>query len=362
MSILSKNVVKFVLISFIAIQLSHSVEENSSVKKNLYITMFSGVYAMGKVFNVEITNRANLNPSSLSNKGNLHIMLKDSSNKMLVGTKISSSFEYEVLTDSGGYHEKSEDVVPILVKFPYQAKAVKVVVAKIATDGKETVIFSKKLPVDKNPQHLFSSSYSISTEKNFPILKNTSKVELLNKKAIKGVSSSFTKFMYAPPFEFSFDYNACNRKSLAGDGIALLLGKDPKDYKTKQSLVRKDQGVKFNKKGLSVHLDMSGKIQLKNGEGKVLTEADYKVKTACNKWKNLKLAIEYKIDKHKTENYNIMYHKLRLIQENKTLFGYDLKASQLEGIISHPIGFNAYSAKKGQYAMKNIVMTALSVQ
>ena len=67
---------------------------------------------------------------------------------------------------------------------------------------------------------------------------------------LKPVSFAFTKFIYSPAFKMSFNYNACSEKLLAGSGIALLLGKDLRDYRANR-LVRGNQGVKFNDKGLS---------------------------------------------------------------------------------------------------------------
>ena len=74
----------------------------------------------------------------LSNEGDLHIMLKDSSDQMLVETKVSSSFEYEALKAGGGEHVSVSDLVPVVVAFPYQEKAVKAVIMK----GND-IIFSK---------------------------------------------------------------------------------------------------------------------------------------------------------------------------------------------------------------------------
>ena len=72
-------------------------------------------------------------------------MLKDSSDQMLAETKVSSSFEYEVLSDGGGKHASVSDLAPIVVAFPYQATATKVVIMKEEKDGTETMIFSKDL-------------------------------------------------------------------------------------------------------------------------------------------------------------------------------------------------------------------------
>ena len=313
--------------------------------KDPKITLISGIYAKGKMFDTKVSHHGAGMLHPLSDEGDLHIMLKDSSDQMLVETKVPSAFEYEALKVGGGEHVSVSDLAPIVVAFPYQEKAVKAVIMKKEKGGTETMIFSQALPIDSKPQHLFSSNHSRSTEENFPMLEQTHKVELLKKKAVKATSSVFTKFMYSPAFEMSFGYNACSDKLLSGSGISLLLGKDPKDYR-RNRLVRGNQGVKFNNKGLSLHLSMNEMIQLKDGGGQTLAMANHAVKTDCNKWKVLKLAID--------EN-----NKLTLKQKNKTLLSHDLTLEQIEEIASQPIGFNAFSKEKGQYGVRHVTLKAL---
>ena len=304
------------------------------------ITLISGIYAKGKIFNPSVSNHGAGMLHPLSDEGDLHIMLKDSSDQMLVETKVSSSFSYEALKAGGGEHISVSDLAPIIVAFPYQEKAVKAVIMK----GEE-IIFSKDLPVDNNPQHLFSSHNTHSTVTNFPMLEHSHKVDLLNRKAKKATSSSFTKFMYSPAFEMSFSYNACSKSLGSEDGIAILLGKDPADY-TADKLKAGNQGVKFNNQGLSLHLNMNKRIQLRDGGGQVLDSRRYTVEMGCYDWKILKLTID--------EN-----NKLTLKERDKILLSYDLTVSQIEEIASHPIGFNAYSKEKGLYGVRHVKITAL---
>ena len=209
------------------------------------------------------------------------------------------------------------------------------------------MIFSKDLPIDNNPQHLFSSHNTHSTVRNFPMLEHSHKVDLLNRKAKKATSSSFTKFMYSLAFEMSFSYNACSKSLGSEDGISILLGKDPADY-TADKLKAGNQGVKFNNKGLSLHLNMNKKIQLRDGGGQVLDSRRYEVEMGCYDWKVLKLTID--------EN-----NKLTLKERDKILLSHDLTLSQIEEIASHPIGFNAYSKEKGLYGVRHVKITALPV-
>ena len=310
------------------------------------LTVFSGIYTDGKIYHSKITNRGNGILNSLSNEGDLHVMLKDSSNQILSEAKLPSSFEIELLDNEGG-ETITSDVIPIMISFPYQTTATKIVIMKEEKDGTETMIFSKDLPADNNPQHLFSSHNTHSTEKNFPMLEHTHKVELIKKKANKATSSSFTKFMYSPAFEMSFSYNACSDEPTSEDGIAILLGKDPADY-TAEKLPNGNQGVKFNNRGLSLHLNMNKRIQLKDGGGQTLASTKYKVEMDCDKWKVLKLTID--------EN-----NRLSLTEKNKTLLSHDLTVSQINEIINQPIGFNAYSKEKGQYSVRNVTITALPI-
>ena len=95
---------------------------------------------------------------------------------------------------------------------------------------------------------------------------------------------------------------------------------------------------------------MNGRIQLKDGRGQTLTAKKYKVKMDCNEWKVLKLTID-------TSN------KLILTQKNKTLLSHDLTSKQINKIANQPIGFNAYSTKKGQYGVRNVkVIKLLPIQ
>ena len=309
------------------------------------ITLISGIYAKGKMFNTQVNNHGAGMLHPLSDEGDLHIMLKDSSDQMLVETKVSSSFEYEVLKAEGGEHVSVSDLAPIIVAFPYQEKAVKAVIMK-----GEDMIFSKDLPVDNNPQHLFSSHNTHSTVRNFPMLEHSHKVELIKRKAVKATSSSFTKFMYSPAFEMEFSYNACSESLESEDGIAILLGKDPAHY-TANKLKPRNQGVNFhnNNKGLSLHLNMNKRIQIKDGAGNTLDSRKYKVEMGCNDWKTLKLTIDES-------------NKLTLKEKNKILISHDLTLSQIEEISSQPIGFNAYSEEKGQYGVRNVKITALPLE
>ena len=254
--------------------------------KDPKITLISGIYAKGKMFDASVSNHGAGMLHPLSDEGDLHIMLKDSSDQMLVETKVSSSFEYEALKAGGGEHVSVSDLAPVVVAFPYQEKAVKAVIMK----GND-IIFSKDLTVDDNPQHLFSSHNIHSTEENFPMLEHSHKVELIKREAKEATSSSFTKFMYSPAFEMSFSYNACSKSLGSEDGIAILLGKDPADY-TADKLENFNQGVKFNDKDLSLHLNMNKRIQIKDGAGNTLDSKKYTVEMGCNEWKTLKLIID----------------------------------------------------------------------
>ena len=172
------------------------------------------------------------------------------------------------------------------------------------------------------------------------MLEHSHKVELIKKKAKTATSSSFTKFMYSPAFEMTFSYNACSESLGSEDGIAILLGKDPADY-TAEKLKNGNQGVKFNNKGLSLHLSMNKRIQLKDGGGQTLASKKYEVEMDCNNWKVLKLTIDRN-------------NKLSLTEKNKTLLSHDLTVSQVDEISNQPIGFNAYSKEKGQYGIRNV--------
>ena len=177
------------------------------------------------------------------------------------------------------------------------------------------------------------------------MLKHTATVELLEKEAVKDTSSAFTKFKYDPGFKMTFSYNACSDNPTSEDGIAILLGKDPADYTT-DKLKNGNQGVKFNNKGLSLHLNMNKRISLKDGGGQTLASKKYKVDMDCDKWKVLKLTID--------EN-----NKLSLTEKNKTLLNHDLTVSQIDKIANQPIGFNAYSKEKGQYSIRNVKVIKL---
>ena len=154
--------------------------------------------------------------------------------------------------------------------------------------------------------------------------------------------------MYSPAFEMSFSYNACSKSLGSEDGIAILLGKDPADY-TADKLKAGNQGVKFNNKGLSLHLNMNKRIQLRDGGGQVLDSRRYEVEMGCYDWKVLKLTID--------EN-----NKLTLKERDKILLSHDLTVSQIEEIASHPIGFNAYSNEKGLYGVRHVKITALPLE
>ena len=177
------------------------------------------------------------------------------------------------------------------------------------------------------------------------MLKHTATVELLEKEAVKDTSSAFTKFKYDPGFKMSFGYNACSNDPTSEDGIALLLGKDPADY-TAKKLKKGNQGVRFNNKGLSLHLNMNKKISLKDGGGQTLTSTKYNVDMACNEWKVLKLTIDED-------------NKLTLTQKDTTLLSHDLTQEQIEEIANWPIGFNAFSKENGQYKVRNVKIMLL---
>ena len=311
------------------------------------ITLFSGVYVNGRLFNAEVNHYGDGLLHPLSKTGDLRIMLKNSSDEMLVETKLPSSFKIELLKKEG-YEQITSDVVPIVVSFPYQATAVKAVMMKKNEDGTETMVFSKNLPIDSNPKHLFSSHQAYSTVNNFPSLKKNNTVELLKKRSRKATSSVWTKFMYSPGFEIIFEYNACSNQNRAGDGIALLLAKESVDY-TANSLLKLNQGVNFNRKGLSLHLDMSGNIYLKNGSGQSLATATQTVNTGCNRWKRLKVKIERD-------------GKLTLLDGENSLLSHSLTMTQIEEIASHPIAFNAYSQRQGQYKIRKVSVSALPIE
>ena len=127
-----------------------------------------------------------------------------------------------------------------------------------------------------------------------------------------------------------------------------LLGKDPVDY-TADKLTNFNQGVIFNNKGLSLHLNMNKRIQIRDGAGNTLDSRKYKVEMGCYEWKRLKLTID--------EN-----NKLTLKEKNKTLLSHDLTLDQIEEIASQPIGFNAFSIAKGQYGVRHVKITALPIE
>ena len=308
--------------------------------KDPALTLVSGIYANGRLFDAKVSNHGAGMLHPLSTEGDLHIMLKNSSDQMLVETKVPSTFKIETLSSTGGGEHTTSNIVPIVVAFPYQATAAKALIMKKNTDGTNTMVFSKTLSVDTKPNHIFSTNHSYSTVRNFPKLSRQNTVELLKRGANKGASSAWTKFMYSPAFEIDFSYSACSDQNRAGDGMALLLGKDPADY-VSNSLTRGNQGVKFNNKGLSLHLDMSGNIYLKNGAGSHLAMTAYRVSAGCNSWKNLKLSI----DASRT---------LTLKERNRTLITHNLTLEQIEEIASQPIGFNAYSKRRGQYRVRRV--------
>ena len=319
-----------------------------SKPKDPALTLVSGIYANGRLFDAKVSNHGAGILHPLSTEGDLHIMLKNSSNEMLVETKLSSSFEIETLSSTGGGERITSNIVPIVVAFPYQATATKAVMMKKNEDGTETMVFSKTLPVDSNSKHLFSSHQAYSTVNNFPSLKKNNTVELLKKGGRKATSSAWTKFMYSPGFELIFEYNACSNQNRAGDGIALLLAKESVDY-TANSLLKSNQGVNFNRKGLSLHLDMSGNIYLKNGSGQSLATAVQTVNTGCNRWKRLKLKIERN-------------GKLTLLEGENSLLSHNLTTTQIEEIADHLIAFNAYSQRQGQYKIRKVSINALPVE
>ena len=130
--------------------------------------------------------------------------------------------------------------------------------------------------------------------------------------------------------------------------LAILFIINPADY-TADKLKAGNQGVKFNNKGLSLHLNMNKRIQLRDGGGKVLDSRRYEVEIGCYDWKVLKLTID--------EN-----NKLTLKERNKILLSHDLTVSQIEEIASHPIDFNAYSNEKGLYGIRHVKVTALPTE
>lgn len=102
------------------------------------------------------------------------------------------------------------------------------------------------------------------------------------------------------------------------------------------------QGANFNEKGFSLHLDMAGEIQLKDGNGAVLAKTSHQVTTSCSDWEKIKLRI------HRTNR------KLSVLQGEETLLTYNLSLSQYAEVSSQPIGWSAYSASSGQYRVAGI--------
>ena len=94
---------------------------------------------------------------------------------------------------------------------------------------------------------------------------------------------------------------------------------------------------------------MSGNIYLKNGSGQNLTTATQTVNTGCNRWKRLKLKIERN-------------GKLTLLEGENSLLSHNLTIAQIEETADHPIAFNAYSQRQGQYKIRKVNVNALTVE
>ena len=302
------------------------------------LTLFSGIYSEGQFFNGKVTHHGAGLLHPLSTEGDLRIMLKDSSDQVLSESRASSSIKIESLKTEGGELITSS-VVPVTVVFPYQTEATKAVLMKVEEDGTETMIFSKDLLPDTNPGYLLSDHHLFSTESSFPVLRRTAGANLTKSSFVNAVSVVFSKFMYSPGLRVAFDYNACSNNAVAGDGIALLFGKNPEDYSS--SLLEDHQGVKFDGEGISLHLDMAGEIQLRNGTGSVLARTSHQVSTGCGSWEKIKVRV----------NRN---GKFLVLQGSQTLLEYKLTLSQLEQIARQPIGWSAYSTRSGQYRVATI--------
>lgn len=309
------------------------------------LTLFSGIYAEGQFFNGKVNHYGAGVLHPLSTTGDLRIMLKDSSNQVLSESRVPSSFKMEILKEIGDHEHITSPVVPVVVAFPYQAMATQAVLMKVNEDGTETMIFSKALLPDNNPGYLLSDHHAYSTENNFPVLRKTAGANLTNKRFTDVSSVVFSKFMYSAGLRVAFDYNACSDSLSAGDGIALLFGKNPEDYSS--TLPQGNQGADSNGEGVSLHLDiMTGEIQLKNGIGSIVARTSHQVSTGCDNWEKLKVRV----------NRN---GKFLVIQGSDTLLEYKLTLSQLEQIAEQPIGWSAYSARLGQYRVATIHIDAI---
>ena len=303
------------------------------------LTLFSGIYMNGQLFNGKVSNHDAGILHPLSTEGDLRIMLKDSSGQVLSESKVPSSIDIELLSEDGGGEHITSPIVPIVVAFPYNSQATQLVLMKVNEDDSETMVFSKDLLPDTNPGYSLSNHYTYSTVDNFPVLRNTPGADLVTKDLTNTSSAIFSKFMYAPGVRVAFDYNACSDNSLSSDGIALLFGKNPEDYSS--TLPTSNQGASFNQTGMSLHLDMSGEIQLKNSRGGVLASTSHQVDTGCSNWEKIKVRI----------NRN---GKLLVLQGSETLLEFKLTPSQLEAVSNQPIGWSAYSSDSGQYKVAGI--------
>ena len=236
------------------------------------LTLFSGIYMNGQFFNGRVSHHGSGLLHPLSTEGDLRIILKDSSGQILSESKSSSSVQIELLGQGGEYI--TTPIVPIVVAFPYSSQATQVVLMKVNEDSTETMVFSKDLLSDNNPGYLLSDHYTYSTAENFPVFRNAPGADLIKKNLTNTTSAVFSKFMYTPGVRVAFDYNACSDNPQSGDGIALLFGKNPADY-SGSTLPNNNQRASFNQTGVSIHLDMSDEIQLKNSRGYVLARTNH---------------------------------------------------------------------------------------
>ncbi len=87
-----------------------------------------------------------------------------------------------------------------------------------------------------------SLTHSYSTVPDFPVLRWRSGVNLIPSYAEQATSVSFTKFISSQPLRYAFDYRTCTEYTSQGDGIAILLGKDPDSYALLSALPLGNQG------------------------------------------------------------------------------------------------------------------------
>ncbi len=309
------------------------------------LTIVSGIYAGGRLFNGRVNNYGAGLLELLSTQGDLRVMLKDAQNNILSEARASSTGQVEILRAGGG-ESMDLSVVPVMVVLPYQARASQAVIMKMEANGSETMIFSKTLRPETSARNTLLSSHNLfSTEKPLPKLQKPPGVNLLEKSAVNGTSITFSKFIYNPAIRIEFNYSACKSKPDAGDGLSLVFGKNPEDYSV--SLPRGNQGVLFNGEGFSLHLDIkAGRLVLKDGNGKVLKRVTHQVATGCSEFQKLKIRI----------NEDGTFH---LLQGKDILLTYQLTSEQRVAIESQAIGWSAHSSNNGQYRVKGIKIDSI---